>query len=263
MKRRMEQNTDDLPLMANTSLILVKHYSLDLDVCFESQTITGSIVLFLASNTSCENGNTREACPSLLGDDQAQESCMPHSSQSLSQATIKDSTLCAVGEGDTSEKCGHHGNTKQTSGITSSEAGCDRDNHGSGDFVLVLDCCDLSVLRVEEVDVSRVPGKCLSSTLLSCESEQQLTNSQIPPELEVLPAGRWKEQLSYYTQCSRAAGCGELRFSTDTWSLQISKCGVNIPTDFPPAIRIWYKTTVNGRSIKWTQDQRGRSVFVQ
>ncbi|XP_075684932.1 aminopeptidase O [Rhinoderma darwinii] len=253
----MEQNTDDLPLMANTSHILVKHYSLDLDVCIESQTIIGSIVLFLQPNTSCQDVNTGKAYPSQPGEacrDQAQESCI-----SLSQSSIKDCTVCSIGERDTSEKCGHHGNRKQTSGITSSEDCNDKGNYGSGDFVLVLDCCDLCVLKVEEVDVTNVPEKCMSSTLPSCESEQHFTHShQIPPELVALPVSRWKEQLCYYTQCSRAPGCGGLRFFTDTWSLQISKCGVNVPTDFPAAIRIWYKTAASGRSVKWTKDQRGR-----
>ncbi|KAM3938758.1 aminopeptidase O [Leptodactylus fuscus] len=246
----MEQGTDDLPLMANTSHILVKHYVLDLDVFFESQTITGNIVLFLQPNSSYEK--TGKDCPSQPGEacrDPAQESSMSHSGKSILQRSVKDSTLSTISESD--------GNSKQTSGITSSENCCDKGNHGSGDFVLVLDCCDLSVLKVEEVDISGVPEKFMSPTLPSCEQQSTLSH-QMPPELVALPASRWKEQLSYYTQCSRAPGCGQLRFVTDTWSLQISKCGVNMPTDFPSAIRIWYKTTANGRSIKWTEDQQGR-----
>ncbi|KAM4053324.1 aminopeptidase O isoform 3-T4 [Anomaloglossus baeobatrachus] len=258
----MAQQTDDLPLMANTSHILVKHYALDLDVCFESQTISGNIVLFLQPNTCHESEKAGNPCHSQVGiacGDSVQESGIPHSSKSLLQSSIKDSNSCPIGERDTSEKYGCHGNKKQTSGITSSENGCDRGNHGSGDFVLVLDCCDLSVLKVEEVDVTGVPEKCMTSMLPSCESEQQVTHShQIPPELVSLPASRWKEQLSYYMQCSRASGCGELNFSTDTWSLQISKCGVNTPSNFPSVVRIWYKTTANGRSVKWTKDQSGR-----
>ncbi|XP_044129453.1 aminopeptidase O [Bufo gargarizans] len=238
----MEQNTDDLPLMANTSHILVKHYSLDLNVCFESQTIEGSIVLFLEPNVSCEDSNIGKPCPSQAVDacsDQAQET---HSGKSTSQS--RHSTI--------SER---DGNRKQTT----SENCCDRENHGSGDFRLVLDCCDLSVLKVEEVNVTGAPKKCMSSMLPSSESEQQLTHGHhIPPELVALPANRWKEQMSYYMHCSRAPGCGELRFFMETWSLQISKCGVNMATDFPSALRIWYKTTANGRSIKWTKDQSGR-----
>ncbi|XP_066460184.1 aminopeptidase O isoform X2 [Eleutherodactylus coqui] len=255
----MDPHTDDLPLMANTSHMLVKHYALDLDVCFESQIITGNIVLFLQPNTSCEKDNTGNAQPSQPGEDRAQESCVSHSSKTLSQSNIKDSILYAIGERATSEKYSHRGNRKQTSGITSSEPCCHRGDDGSRDFVLVLDCCDLSVLKVEEVDVSGLPEKCMRSTLPSCQSEQQLTHGHPnSDELVALPESRWKEQLFYYMQCSQAPGCGELHFLTDTWSLQISKPGVTLSTDFPSAIRIRYKTTADGRSVKWTKDQRGR-----
>ncbi|XP_075067180.1 aminopeptidase O [Mixophyes fleayi] len=263
MELGMEQNADDLPLMANTSHILVKHYALDLDVCFDNQTITGNIVLFLQPN-SFEEDVTGKACSSQPGEncgDRENESNVSNLSICSSQSKIKDSTLCAVGVRDTFDKCDHHGNSKQASGITSSENCCDRENHGNGDFVLVLDCCDLSVLKVEEVDVTAVQGaeKCMSTVQPSHEYEQQLTLShQTPPELVALPTSRWKEQLSYYTQCSRAPGCGELRFFTDTWSLQINKSGIKVAAAFPLAIRIWYKTTANGRSVKWTKDQSGR-----
>ncbi|KAI2553211.1 putative aminopeptidase O (putative), partial [Homo sapiens] len=47
-------------------------------------------------------------------------------------------------------------------------------------------------------------------------------------------------------------------FDTDTWSLQIRKTGAQTATDFPHAIRIWYKTKPEGRSVTWTSDQSGR-----
>ncbi|XP_072006944.1 aminopeptidase O isoform X2 [Engystomops pustulosus] len=251
----MEQNTDDLPLMANTSHILVKHYALDLDVCFQSQTITGSIVLFLQPNSSGENYKACRSPPSETCKDQTKESCMLPSNNSISQSSVKDSTFSDVSERGASENYGLHGNRKQTSGVSISEDCCDGGNHGSEDFILVLDCCDLSVLKVEEVDIA---GK-LSSTQSSCESEHQKSYShQVSPELVALPASRWKEQLYYYIRYSQAPGCGELRYFADTWSLQISKCKVYVPADFPTAIRIWYKTTANGKSVKWTTDQRGR-----
>ncbi|XP_063769823.1 aminopeptidase O isoform X2 [Pseudophryne corroboree] len=259
----MEEKADDLPLMSNTSHILVKHYALDLDVSFDSQTITGSIVLFLQPN-HLEETATGKACPPQPGgtcEDRRHETYVSNLSICSSQNKIKDYTLFAVGERDGSDKCDHHGNSKQTSGITSSENCCDRENHGSEDFALVLDCCDLSVLKVEEVDVTAVPGaeKCMSYVQPSHVYEQQLALShQIPPELVSLPTSRWKEQLSYYMRCSQAPGCGELSFFTDTWSLKISKSGVKVPAAFPSAVRIRYKTTANGRSVKWAKDQSGR-----
>ncbi|PNI22175.1 C9orf3 isoform 23, partial [Pan troglodytes] len=140
----------------------------------------------------------------------------------------------------------------------SSKYCCDTGNHGSEDFLLVLDCCDLSVLKVEEVDVAAVPGleKFTRSPELTVVSEE--FRNQIVHELVTLPANRWREQLDYYACCSQAPGCGELLFDTDTWSLQIRKTGAQTATDFPHAIRIWYKTKPEGRSVTWTSDQSGR-----
>lgn len=46
MDIKLDPSRDDLPLMANTSHMLVKHYILDLDVDFGNQVIEGNIVLF-------------------------------------------------------------------------------------------------------------------------------------------------------------------------------------------------------------------------
>ncbi|XP_053323345.1 aminopeptidase O [Spea bombifrons] len=261
----MEQSADDLPLMANTSHILVKHYFVDLDVCFDSQVITGIIVLFLNPVSEHER-LAKEACPV-----QPSKTCKKEESESLSHAppvrcclsnTRKEyPAVCTIGENDTSTKYEHYGNNNRASGNTCSESRCDRGNHGSRDFVLVLDCCDLSVLKVEEVDVAAVPGieKCMSSPWPGEKSEEQRSlSSEMLSELVALPDSPWKEQLCYYTRCSQAPGCGELAFVSDTWSLQISKPGVEMPSKFPSVIRICYKTTSQGRSVKWTKDQSGR-----
>ncbi|KAM8962337.1 aminopeptidase O isoform 2-T2 [Pelodytes ibericus] len=262
----MEPSADDLPLMANTSHILLKHYALDLDLCFDSQIITGSIVLFLDPVHKCENVTEGTF---LL---QPSECCKTGSPKTLpsyvtpfiscsSSPRNKDSSIRVIGERDTSAKYDHHSNKEQASGITSSENCCDKGDHGNNDFVLVLDCCDLSVLKVEEVDVTAVPD---TEKYMSCawpwdESLQQTSCiNQLSSELMALPASQWKAQLCYFTLCSRAPGCGDLTFVLDTWSLRISKSGIKVPSDFPSVIRIFYKTTAEGRSVKWTKDQSGR-----
>ncbi|XP_027470572.1 aminopeptidase O isoform X4 [Zalophus californianus] len=266
MDIKLDPSRDDLPLMANTSHILVKHYVLDLDVDFESQIIEGTIVLFFESGDRFEkqSGSTKDTCRS-----ESNEACsfrMPapcHSpvtdTRTFSSKTgYNDFAICGKGEKDTSGKDGNHDNQEQASGISSSKYRCDTGNHGSEDFLLVLDCCDLSVLKVEEVDVAAVPGidKFTRSPKLTVVSEE--LRNQIVHELVTLPAGRWREQLDYYAGCSQAPGCGELLFDTDTWSLQIRKTGAQTATDFPHAIRIWYSTKPQGRSVTWTSDQSGR-----
>ncbi|XP_077918092.1 aminopeptidase O isoform X4 [Halichoerus grypus] len=270
MDIKLDPSRDDLPLMANTSHILVKHYVLDLDVDFESQIIEGTIVLFFEPGDRFEkqSGSTKDTCRS-----ESNEACsfrMPAPCQSpvtdtrtfSSKTGYNDFAICGKGEKDTSGKDGNHDNLEQASGISSSKYRCDTGNHGSEDFLLVLDCCDLSVLKVEEVDVAAVPGidKFTRSPKLTVVSEE--LRNQIVHELVTLPAGRWREQLDYYAGCSQAPGCGELLFDTDTWSLQIRKTGAQTATDFPHAIRIWYSTKPQGRSVTWTSDQSGRYVGV-
>ncbi|XP_062064517.1 aminopeptidase O isoform X4 [Lepus europaeus] len=262
----LDPSRDDLPLMANTSHMLVRHYALDLDVDFESQVIEGTIVLFLEDGNRFKepSHSSTETCP--LESNEAfnfrtPEPCpvpVTNARTFSSKMAYNDFTICGKGEKDTSDKGGNHDNWEQASGISSSKYCCDTGDHGSEDFLLVLDCCDLSVLKVEEVDVAAVPGieKFTRSPRLTVGSE--VLRNEIIHELVTMPADRWREQLDYYARCSQAPGCGELFFDTDTWSLQIRKKGAQTATDFPHAVRIWYKTKPEGRSVTWTSDQSGR-----
>ncbi|XP_024907422.1 aminopeptidase O isoform X3 [Pteropus alecto] len=265
MNINLDPSRDDLPLMANTSHILVKHYVLDLDVNFESQIIEGTIVLFFDSGNKFrkKSSSTEETCRP-----ESNEACkfrmlepchisVTNTRTFSSKMGYNDFAICGKGEKDTSGKDGNHDNWKLASEISSSKYCCDTGNHGSEDFLLVLDCCDLSVLKVEEVDVAAVPGieKFTRSPKLTVVSELR---NQIVRELVTLPADRWREQLDCYARCSQAPGCGELLFDTDTWSLQIRKTGAQTAPDFPHAIRILYRTKPQGRSVTWTSDQSGR-----
>ncbi|KAM6105406.1 aminopeptidase O isoform 3-T3 [Pterocles gutturalis] len=269
MEAQLDPMKDDLPLMANTSYMLVKHYVLDLDVDFKSKVIEGIIVLFFETGTQYRKTNKtgKDGCQS-----QFDETCKMRASETShipvtnasacsSKTEYNDFAVCGKGEEDTSDKNGNHSNEEQSSGISSSKDCCDIENHGNKDFLLVLDCCDISVLKVEEVDVAAVSGIekfTRSANLTDVSEELENLRNQIVHELVTLPADRWKEQLYYFTSCSQAPGCGELLFTTGTWSLEIKKSGIQTPTDFPHAIRIWYKTKPEGKSVIWTTDQSGR-----
>ncbi|NXN75043.1 AMPO Aminopeptidase, partial [Himantopus himantopus] len=269
METQLDPIKDDLPLMANTSHMLVKHYILDLDVDFKSKVIEGVIVLFFETGSRYRKTSStgKEGCQSQFDETCKMMSSEPcHSpvtnmSACSSKMEYSDFTVCSKGEEDISDKNGNHSNKEQASGISSSKNCCDRENHGNEDFLLVLDCCDLSVLKVEEIDVAAVSGIekfTRSAKLTDISKELENLRNQIVHELVTLPADRWKEQLYYFTCCSQAPGCGELLFTTGTWSLEIRKSGIQTPTDFPHAIRIWYKTKPEGRSVTWTTDQSGR-----
>ncbi|XP_062456320.1 aminopeptidase O isoform X3 [Rhea pennata] len=269
MEKQLDPIKDDLPLMANTSHMLVKHYTLDLDVDFKSQIIEGIIVFFFETGSQYRktSSTNEEGCQSQFDETckiRASEPCqVPVTSVSAcsSKTEYNDFPVCDKGGKDTSDKNGNHSNEEQASGISSSKNCCDIENHGSMDFLLVLDCCDLSVLKTEEVDVAAVAGiEKFTKSANPTDASKDMGNlrNQIVHELVTLPADRWKEQLYYYTRCSQAPGCGELLFTTGSWSLEIRKSGVRTPRDFPHAIRIWYKTKPEGRSIAWTTDQSGR-----
>ncbi|KFQ78587.1 Aminopeptidase O, partial [Phaethon lepturus] len=269
METPLDPMKDDLPLMANTSYMLVKHYVLDLDVDFKSKVIEGVIVLFFETGSQYRKTNSTGKGGCQLQSDEsskmmASEPChipVTNVSACSSKMVYDDFSVCGKGEEDTSDKNGNYSNEEQASGISSSKDCCDIENHGNQDFLLILDCCDLSVLKVEEVDVAAVSGIekfTRLSKLTGVSKELENLRNQIVHELVTLPADRWKEQLYYFTRCSQAPGCGELLFTTGTWSLEIRKSGIQTPTDFPHAIRIWYKTKPEGRSVTWTTDQSGR-----
>ncbi|XP_039585580.1 aminopeptidase O isoform X2 [Passer montanus] len=263
METQLDPMKDDLPLMANTSYMLVKHYVLDLDVDFKSKVIEGSIVLFFETGSQYRKTSSagKECCQS-----QFDETCKMRASEPCHVPMLNVKMKCndfAVSgkEEATSDENSNHSNNEQASGISSSKDCCDIEDRGNKDFLLVLDCCDLSVLKVEEVDVAAVSGIekfTRSAKLTGVSKELENLRIRIVHELVTLPADRWKEQLYYFTHCSQAPGCGELLFSTGTWSLEIRKSGIQTPADFPHAIRIWYKTKPEGRSVTWTTDQSGR-----
>ncbi|XP_041889530.1 aminopeptidase O isoform X3 [Corvus kubaryi] len=269
METQLDPMKDDLPLLANTSYMLVKHYVLDLDVDFKGKVIEGSIVLFLETGSQHRKTSSagKECCQSQFDETcemRASEPChipMINVPTCSSKTGYNDFAISGKEEEATADENSNHSNNEQASGISSSKDPCDIENHGNKDFLLVLDCCDLAVLKVEEVDVAAVSGieKLIRPAKLTGVS-QELENlrNQIVHELVTLPADRWKEQLHYSTLCSQAPGCGELVFSTGTWSLEIRKSGIQTPADFPHAIRIWYKTKPEGRSVTWTTDQSGR-----
>ncbi|XP_074425961.1 aminopeptidase O isoform X2 [Larus michahellis] len=269
METQLDPMKDDLPLMANTSHMLVKHYILDLDVDFKSKVIEGIIVLFFETGSQYRRRSStgKGSCQSEFDETckmRASEPChapVTNVSACSSKTEYNDFAVCGKGEEDTSDKNGNHSNKEQASGIPSSKNCYDVENHGNKDFLLVLDCCDLSVLKVEEVDVAAVSGIekfTRSAKVTDVSKDLENLRNQIVHELVTLPADRWKEQLHYFTCCSQAPGCGELLFTAGTWSLEIRKSGIQTPADFPHAIRIWYKTKPEGRSVTWTMDQSGR-----
>ncbi|XP_053182081.1 aminopeptidase O isoform X2 [Scomber japonicus] len=137
-------------------------------------------------------------------------------------------------------------------------------NTSDSDFTLVLDCCDLAVSKVEEVDVTSVSA--MSSYLAEISSERT-GDSSVSPQAALtqkvisMPSSQWRQQHQLFSQCSRAPGVQDgssLDFYTDRWSLQVRKRGISSPQEFPRVLRICYETRPTGGSVRWTKDQDNR-----
>ncbi|XP_041042416.1 aminopeptidase O isoform X2 [Carcharodon carcharias] len=265
----LDPNEDDLPLMANTGYMLVRHYVLDLAVNFNRKVINGTIVLFLETNQAYKNvydSVGTGCCPhsqALFETEQPGLSCNPTARVAACSSVDKICNLSKHNGGRVANinSC-NHSNKEWASGISGTREHCS----DGEDFVLVLDCCDLVVSKVEEVNVIAAAGieKLIRMDMPKPENgiyPQRLQSDvqrSIVDDIFGLAAERWQEQHYYYLQCSQAPGCGELQFQTDMWSLKIKKLGIQTPKDFPRVLRICYETKLEGVSVRWTKDQSGR-----
>lgn len=253
----LNPDTDDLPLRANTNHILVRHYVLDLTVHFDKKVISGSIVLFLEP---CSAGSTKAE-----DDDVEPGDGDPGSKFQDFGATEEASTELRNPETRREEMfdkpelqpdCG-----SQVEGDRSDVQSSQWWQSTSVDeFTLVLDCCDLDVSKVEEVDITSVLDRL--PNVASESSESPSPQAAFVQSLFCTPSAQWR-QKHHSLLCSRGPGApgeGSLHFHRDRWSLQVRKTGVKTPQKFPRVIRISYKTRPSGGSVRWTKDQDGRFV---
>uniref|UniRef100_A0A3P9JYE7 Aminopeptidase O (putative) n=1 Tax=Oryzias latipes TaxID=8090 RepID=A0A3P9JYE7_ORYLA len=223
-----DPDKDDLPLRANTNHILVKHYVLDLTVHLHSRLINGSIVLFLEPQPEADEAERRQ-------------------------------------DGATFQKAGAKEEDKEkicdSVDVQSSHLW---ETTSSSDFTLVLDCCDLDVSKVEEVDLTSIPGimdLLPESTSVRSDLLSGNPQSAFMENLLSMPSSQWQTKHRIFSLCSRAP-CAEngssMPFRRDLWSLQVRKRRVTSAHQFPCVIRIHYQTKACGRSLRWTKDQDNR-----
>lgn len=238
----LEPSKDDLPLRANTNHILVRHYVLDLSVDFQTETIGGNIVLFLEPCRGSDRTGELDLVPSSWKDDLNS----PYVHNAENGRDFKSVT--------------HAPKIMASQGSQNDANNMSWDDVGK-DFTLILDCCDLLVSKVEEVDVCTVSElrKLLEVDQAALDSTQD-SSFGLVQRLISIPSARWRQQQDLYVQCSCAHAVRQtepLLFHMDQWSLQIRKKGVRSPHAFPRALRIWYKTKPTGGSVRWTKDQDG------
>lgn len=253
---------DDLPLRANTNHILVRHYVLDLTVHFDREVISGCVVLFLEPCSGVRTKTEDHIAPARDTKDGTDE------------ARGSQDRLVGGREGRISMKqkmfvASERGKEEPEPGLqTAAETKNPQSSHlweltSDGEFTVVLDCCDLDISKVEEVDVTLVSAMSglLPEAAFGVTSVAQQT--AFIQEIISMPSVRWRQKHQLYLLCSRAPGAQDttsLHFHQDQWSLQVRKKGTASSQDFPRAVRIWYETRPTGGSVRWTKDQDGRFV---
>ncbi|TMS03593.1 Aminopeptidase O [Larimichthys crocea] len=262
----LNPDADDLPLRANTNHILVRHYVLDLTVHFDRKVISGNVVLFLepCSGVGTKDTGAGEAAGSIEAGGSQDVDTMEPGAKGLEKNATRMEEMFAR-ERNRAEFQGLSGAGSQTVAETENiQSSHLWETTSDGDFTLVLDCCDLDVSKVEEVDVTSVSAM---SDLLPEVTPDRLDVSSVNPQaafiqdLISMPSCQWRQKHKLLLLCSCAPGIQDgnsLHFYRDRWSLQVRKKGVTSPLEFPRALRICYETRPTGASVKWTKDQDNR-----
>lgn len=252
-------DTDDLPLRANTNHILVRHYVLNLAVHIERKVISGSVVLFLepcpADETNAEEDDMAIVRPVQAGGCR-DASCTLHDVNPIRES--ERNLGKTVSNGNVMDEF-------QVSSGATLQSSPGWEHTSDEDFTLVLDCCDIDVFRVEEVDVSSLSSmhdlQSGSSSETSAVPSWNLKSAAFVQNVISMPSSQWKQKHQLYLLSTHAPGVqgdGSLHFYRDQWSVQVRKMGISSPLDFPRALRICYETKPSGRSVRWTKDQDNR-----
>ncbi|XP_072019031.1 aminopeptidase O-like [Amphiura filiformis] len=226
----------DLPLMANTADIRVRHYNLNLSVSFEKHVLSGNVTLFL------ETANAKEAAEGV-------------------HVSPNDD----VGGAPPPAKRGRKNSTAKAAKRQRGQSSTNAANAWNNNFTFILDSCDISVSKVEEVFItpSGADQKHTHSSSNNVDKSRPCVCSQ--PLTDVLGfrrndfATRNKKFVESTTHTGRP-----LQFAVEPWCVRIWKEGVTEAKNFPSCIKIYYQTKPNGKSLTWAFDQAGREcVFTQ
>uniref|UniRef100_A0A672ZPD6 Aminopeptidase O (putative) n=1 Tax=Sphaeramia orbicularis TaxID=375764 RepID=A0A672ZPD6_9TELE len=262
----LNPDSDDLPLRANTNHILVRHYVLDLTIDFDRKVIAGCAVLFLEPRPGGKTGSEEETRSGAV-------TGVDRQTQDVDITDDDDGEVCgeagACGAKSDLESTARHregwkGDFQAAGESKNVQSPPLWETTSDSDFTLVLDCCDLDVSKVEEVDV----GSVSAMSCLSVEHPPETAGfASLTPQAALIqnlismPSNLWRQQHQCYSQCS-SAPCAQdgnsLPFHTDRWSLQVRKKGAATSQEFPRVLRIFYETRPTGGSVRWTKDQDNR-----
>lgn len=246
----------DLPLMSNITDIHITHYILQLKCQIESKTLEGSILLFKCSDVvSCWKCTKKPKTikqsklfpwkytysPGKFDSGQTEHD---YSTQTLCEyrrnfsevenKPVQILSATQVSSHQSIQKNVEKEMTSVSTCIKSSNAQTESKSRQSGSsecFKLVLDCCDIEVDIIEEVDL---------------------------PLTSVNTVRNQYDRGSFNKLVTSVKCVCQLQWEYGNHSISIWKEGVCDEKQFPDMIRIQYKTTPKGQSLKWTVDQSKR-----
>ena len=217
----------DLPLMANTADIRVRHYNLNLSVSFEKHVLSGSVTLFL------ETANEKEAAEGV---------------RASADDDVGGATPAKRGRKNSTAKAAKRQRGQSTTA-----------NTWSDNFTLILDSCDIAVSKVEEIVInpSGADQKHVHSASNNVDKSRLCVCSQ--PLTDVLGFRRndFVTRNKKFTDSTTHTG-RPLKFAVQPWCVRIWKEGVTEAANFPSCIKIYYQTKADGKSLTWAFDQAGR-----
>lgn len=237
---------NDLPLLSNTQDIQVTHYVLDLRCDLDSSVLAGSATYFLDPYKNQDHNKRRvfgihefhkkyskrspQRDAELYEPNKASRAESNCNGQGVPVCT-QDSQLETVIEGD--DICREQSYSSQ---ICQENVLVNKQTTKQQEFFhVILDCCDLDIEKVEYSNISNNLRDALSYS------------NQKPLE----------EKRDLLTTCLSQTW-EPLQFSVEKWCLRIWKEDVYKTTDFPPVIKVMYRTTAKGTSLRWTLDQDGK-----
>ncbi|KAK3857377.1 hypothetical protein Pcinc_036365 [Petrolisthes cinctipes] len=220
-------SNQDLPLLANINDIRARHYLIRLEPNFTTKVIRGKVFIFFEPTSECE---ARGGC--------CIRECSCGSENSANDDTGRfykytprplPRTECHLSDDSDDDDDSYH---PQNNGDNNTVGESGDITPKDKDFEVVLDCCDIRVRSVSEVN-------CEGSDML------EFLNTHYNKTC--------KFTFNIWSKRSR----DPLQYSVNPWCIKIWKPGVKEAKGFPSVVCIDYETTPQGKSLLWRCDQDG------
>ncbi|XP_064626631.1 aminopeptidase O-like [Lineus longissimus] len=285
---------DDLPLMANSDEILVRHYVLDWSFDMERREVEGSVIVILdpvekEKHTAVDLKDSSETCRLTL----------PKANKKVCESS--NSNCNSTAESSVEIKVANYNLTPESREIAASceqvsswvnrsivavplpppseDLGQDSPTH-----FLVTDSLDTSHVVPSNQQVKSAGQHrdlvCNKLGTCSCGLNQPPQNGNFNLLLDccdlcvdsveevIIPSTQYVVMFSNeeqdsdmlyeeYLKCKDFT-CKPLEYLVEKWCLRIWKDNVTDPSDFPRVVRVKYKTSSSGASLWWIKDQDGK-----